>query len=172
MGNNRGNQTPTYYTRGLFKSSKGEKSEEIDDEWRFKHHSSSGRRNLRYAVLLKTKTVDLERGGHGVNTIRNLGIIQKHVRKYIGNLQIGSLNVHKMIKRVMPTLLQDQMMPTLLKLVLLPRNNLMHCKKMFGLISIPFLATPTTSYQPSSMLEHQGTLLSALLQKLGRQNLG
>ena len=65
--------------------------------------------------------------GDCVNSARNLGIQKKHVEKYMGNLQIGSLIVQKIIKRVVLMLLQDQMTPTLLKPVLLPRNNLMHC---------------------------------------------
>ncbi|KAI3470119.1 hypothetical protein Pfo_026782 [Paulownia fortunei] len=78
----------------------------------------------------------LRREGHDANIVKDL-VTQKNCEKFKGSLLIGSPTEHAVIKKSVLMQLQHQTTPTLQKPVLLPRNNLKHCRNYLG--RSPFL---------------------------------
>lgn len=74
----------------------------------------------------------LKKGRPWCENCEKLAHQKKHVGKYMGNQQIGSLTVRGMIERVVLMLLQHRMIKILLKAARLLRSSLMHCRNYLG----------------------------------------
>ena len=100
-----------------------------------------------------------------MNIERNLGIQKKHAGKYMGNLHIESLIVQKNDQESHANVDARSNDANFVETSPFTKEQLDALQKLFGQISIPSKEAPMTSHQHTSMLAHQGTLLSAFTTK-------